>query len=131
MNHAEFQNGMTKLISVFGEKAYPPPRVELFFREFRGLPAYRWLAVVEALVGNERLPPMLGEIRAEIARGRESEVARQKTEHRNDAKEFWSRTYSDEDISLMATSIRRRVTGTLDDDAWAAFNRMLRTTGKN
>jgi len=131
MTQKEFQTGMEKLISVFGEKNYQPARVELFWREFGSLPCAVWLTLVDRVVANERFAPMVINLREELTRMREVESAQVKAFHRREAEEFWARTYSDEDISFMVDSIRRRVTGILDDDAESTFKRMLKTTGKN
>lgn len=81
MTQSEFDTQMGRLADAY-PKAYSQERVKLVWREVGTLPAAAWTRVVDTLIGECRMPPLLPEIRDAVARARERNRAFEKEAER-------------------------------------------------
>lgn len=68
MTEFEFQMGIDRLKSVYGEKAYPKERTEIIFTKVYLIKSAQWNHVVATLIASARYAPMLEDI-LKAARG--------------------------------------------------------------
>lgn len=71
MNHQEFSIQMDRLKDVYTDRPYSNERVKLIWREVSRLSGEAFSRIVDNLISSQRQPPMLTEIRDQIALERE------------------------------------------------------------
>ncbi len=63
MTEHEFKGQMTRLVSVYGDKAYPPERMSLIWREMKNAALYEFEAIVSELIGTCSYAPLIDKFR--------------------------------------------------------------------
>jgi len=86
-----FDRQMKRLIEVYGAKAYPQARANLFWNEFKAEPDSRFERVVTTLIGERITPPMMSHFRDEFAKVRERCVEVEKKQQARDAEALWDK----------------------------------------
>lgn len=59
MDRTHFEKQLKRLASTYGQQAYPPERVRLFWESFQGVPDDVFTRAIDELIGNEAYAPML------------------------------------------------------------------------
>lgn len=85
MERNHFINQMQRLISVYGDRAYPAERVSLLWKECSYLADYEFSDLVSELIGTCGTAPMLGKFR-ELTEG----IRRKHAEKRKSEFEAWA-----------------------------------------
>lgn len=124
MTDNEFSKQMVRLVNTYGKQAYPDERVKLLRRELGNMTGQEFELVVDQLISENDRPPMMPKIREAIAAVRERSWQREKAIYRADAERFIT-SLSVEDEKSICQDIRKRIEGTMDDNQWGSFNRML------
>lgn len=128
MDQQQFQRQMSRLSDTFGANSYKDERIKILWREIQDF-SIEWLArTVDHFIGSCRHAPLMPEFREELSKERERMHSVQKREHREDAKEFKT-SYPAEDIKTICEQIRRRITGSMDDQDYQGFMRMITPLG--
>jgi len=125
MTFAEFEIGMRRLSAQFGKAAYGDERTRLIFAAVREFSAAWWNRTVDRFVAEFRIPPLMPEIRIEIAAERERMIERKRVEDRQAAEDFWSGKFLSEEKTVIVETIKRRMANQLSDAEWAQFLKLL------
>jgi hypothetical protein len=129
MNMAEFDTQISRLKNTFGDRAYPDERLKLIWREVREFSSGWFEKLVDRLICDSRLPPLLPEFRNEISRERERLWDLQKKQHTQDAKDFYSGKFQPEDAKTICQYIIKRAQGSVSDQDYANFVKHLKYAG--
>lgn len=124
MNFSEFSNGMNRLASVFGKNVYGDERVKLFWRECETLPASWWNKTIDRWLGDLRTPPLMPELRTEIATHREREGQREKAQKRDESLETHPALSISERLWAIK-GIKMRAQGVTTHENWNSFLGLL------
>ncbi len=92
MTPESFDQQMQRLIACYGKNAYPQPRADLIWVEFKAEHDKDFEYVVSRLIGERQLPPMLSHIREEFAKYRERRSDRDKADYSQKMREAYSST---------------------------------------
>lgn len=120
MTFAEFESEMRRLVGQFGRQTYGEERVALFFEAVRDLSPGWWKRTVDKFLGECRYPPLMTELRTEVAIERERVWAVTKSLERRDAETFMRR-FGTGDLQTICETIKRRIAGELSDQDFDAF----------
>jgi len=71
MTKTQFEWHMNRLVGVYGDRAYPSARIEIFWKELKHVDVELWDASVDSLISENQHPPMLEKIRVCISYLRE------------------------------------------------------------
>lgn len=91
MKRDEFTDGIKKLKDVFGERNYPPDRVNQLWDEFYKVSAFEFASAIAMMIRSERRPPLAPEIAMAVQEVRnrlyenKKQTERQTTGNRLDA----------------------------------------------
>lgn len=64
MTETEFRSQMNRLVAVYSEKAYPPERMQIIWREMKNAAVYEFENIVSELIGSCSYAPMIDKFRA-------------------------------------------------------------------
>lgn len=136
MNRAEFDRSIEQLKRVYGDRAYPLERCELFFSEFSRINSFHWGEVIRNLIKDRKTPPMGSEFRQYVAKQQDSYRVRRKQQESDETKSLLnpsrfdtdSCTYSPGDVVMMCATISKRMVGEVPDHEYTDFVEMLRDT---
>jgi len=62
MEKWDFDLAMRRLVSVYGEKSFPPDRVSILWNRFHGLDPFKWKEMIDSLIATQRFVPLLNEM---------------------------------------------------------------------
>jgi hypothetical protein len=117
MTGNEFQIGMAKLRSNYGEKFYTSDREEIIFIEVRGFNAYQWYRMVDEMIGTHRVAPMLKEIRDAATNTREQTYSLEKEEFNQDVDNL----IKHEDFKEIVNMTLRKINGEISMDEFHQY----------
>jgi hypothetical protein len=89
MTGPEFKAEMNRLVEQYGEKSYSKARIELIWREVKGLEARTWKKVCDALIGSCEFAPLIPKITETVSIIREQEWNREKSKKALTFDEHW------------------------------------------
>lgn len=126
MNAQEFDRNVSRLGSRW-KNVYVDEFKAILWKELGMLPPGAFERICTKLIGEERQAPLMAEFRREAAVERERQWAKEKQEHKQDSKEFWHGTSTDEERTMMFQAIRSRIKGEMPDADWKCFLTLLDT----
>lgn len=126
MTFAEFESEMRRLTSQFGKPAYGEERTRLFFEAVQHLSHAWWAKTVDKFIGEFARPPLMPELRAEVAIERERNWDRERAVERKESIEFM-RSFGNGDLQAICRAIKKRVEGELPDEQ---FNNLIQNLEK-
>jgi hypothetical protein len=121
MDWSEYKQQIARLRSVYGDRNYPDERVMVLWGEVKEFPFFWFKKIVDRFIGESLKPPMLPEFRTEAAKERERQREKEKTDERKTGKEFLGQVYGPEEVQTIASMIKRRLQGKVDDVVWNEF----------
>jgi hypothetical protein len=80
--YSEFDTQMARLASTYGPRAYPDERKSILWKEFQSMAPKVFERIVDKLIGENSMPPMLPKFREAAAVAREKNAAFEKEEYR-------------------------------------------------
>lgn len=121
MTETEFVIEMERLTSIFGDRNYPRSRVEVMWSEVRMIPADVFRKGIDRFISERRVgdPPVPADFRPVVSRWLEYEHQARKDQGRRDAQEF--AMLESEDEQMICDTIKRRLSGQINDEEWAGF----------
>lgn len=131
MQSQEFNRELNRLKDCFGDKNYSDERVKILWSEVKDLTGDWFIRVINFFIGNQRQPPLIGEFREEIAKERDRQWKIKKTEHSQDAKDFWNGTYQPDEVKWICETIRNRMRKNILDENWEKFIEHLNYTASS
>jgi hypothetical protein len=129
MNREAFQKDMGRLMSQF-PNAYGPERVNIVFRAVGQESSEWWARTVDHFLGAARHAPLLEDINTLLSQERERRWAREKQQHAQDAKDFFSGSYQPDDVKQICQTIIKRMKRGISDDDWSKFVGLLEETAR-
>lgn len=130
MNQQEFVTQIDRLKNVYGDRNYSDERVKAIFGMVKAESGYWWARAVETLLLTHRQPPLMPEIGEMLAVERERRYEREKREHAQDAKDFFSGTYQPDDVKQICQTIIKRMNRGVSDQDWEKFVGLLEETAR-
>ena len=124
MNIVEFENGIKKLIAVYGDRAYPAERQTVLYKEFQSQDPYHWDEVVDYMIKERYNAPPAKLFLEQLAKIRERDWGRKKEAQRNAAESFFDDKHNplqDKEVQKRMKVIKERMFGKISDEKWKGF----------
>lgn len=127
----EFNFEITRL-SNHWPRAYTDEFKKLLWKDI-GMLSKEWLvSTIDRFIGSSRVAPMIPDFQEFATIEREKLWAEQKKQNTLDAQAFWSGSvFSDEEKKSFFKTIRERIKGSVSNDHWNSFVKILKETSRN
>lgn len=120
----EYNEQVDRLKRTFGEKHFPADRYNLIWVATKEFPVEWFSRLVDQMIAGMRQAPMPADF---IEAAREQKFRDHEKRKKNETPSFndWATKFTRDDERMMAQMIIKRLQGTVSDDDWNNFQRML------